>query len=354
MLNKKQLEEIREHLEKAQNPIFFYDNDADGLCAFLLLRRFTGKGYGVAIRSYPDLNGQYLRKAEQLNADYIFILDKPLISKEFVAEADLMQIPAVWIDHHDMNLSEVSKEYSSFKSFYLYNPALNRGKAKSSEPTSYIAYKISERKEDLWIALMGCIADHYMPDFASEFGKRYPEFWGKDVKEPFDVYYKTEIGRMALSLNYGLKDSISHVVQLQNFLISCKGPSDVFLELEINKAFRDKYNEVTGKHNTLLKEAVESESGKIVYLIYSGDLSISSDLSNKLSYLYSDKYVLVAYKKGPITNISMRGSNVKSILEKILKKLENASGGGHEDAVGARIRTEDLERFKELLEQQIA
>jgi len=50
----------------------------------------------------------------------------------------------------------------------------------------------------------------------------------------------------------------------------------------------------------------------------------------------------------------MRGSNVKSILEKILKKLENASGGGHEDAVGARIRTEDLERFKELLEQQIA
>src|SRR3990172_5808246 len=306
MLNEKQIMEIREHLEKAENPIFFYDNDADGLCAFLLLRRFLGRGYGVAIRSYPDLDEQYLRKAEQLNADYIFILDKPLISKEFLEQADSMHLPVVWLDHHDMNmnLSEASKEYAKFKTLYLYNPSLNKGKDKGGEPTSHIAYRATDRKEDMWIALMGCIADHYMPDFAEEFGKRYPEFWGKNVKEPFDVYYKTEIGRIALSLNYGLKDSISHVVQLQNFLVSCKGPSDVFLELEINKAFRDKYNEVTGKHNTLLKEAVESESGKIVYLIYSGDLSISSDLSNKLSYLYSDKYVLVAYKKGPITNIS--------------------------------------------------
>ena len=31
MLTEKQLKEIREHLEKAQNPVFFFDNDADGL-----------------------------------------------------------------------------------------------------------------------------------------------------------------------------------------------------------------------------------------------------------------------------------------------------------------------------------
>ena len=39
MLNKKQIKEIREHLEKAQNPVFFYDSDADGLASFLLLAR---------------------------------------------------------------------------------------------------------------------------------------------------------------------------------------------------------------------------------------------------------------------------------------------------------------------------
>ena len=192
-----------------------------------------------------------------------------------------------------------------------------------------------------------------MPDFADEFAKKYKEFWGKDIEEPFDVYYKTEIGRVALSLNFGLKDSISHVVQLQNFLISCKSPSDVFLELEINKAFREKYNEIKKKYEILLKEAKESESKKIIYLIYGGDMSMSSDLANKLSYLYPDKYVLVAYKKGAITNISLRGNRIKTALEKILKKLENARGGGHENAVGATIRTEDLEKFKELLEHEI-
>ena len=115
MITKKQIMEIREHLEKAQNPMFCYDNDADGLCAFLLLRRFLGRGYGVAIRSYPDLDAQYLKKAEQLKADYIFVLDKPLISEEFVKEADMMQIPVVWIDHHNMKISEVKKEFSIYK-----------------------------------------------------------------------------------------------------------------------------------------------------------------------------------------------------------------------------------------------
>jgi len=43
----------------------------------------------------------------------------------------------------------------------------------------------------------------------------------------------------------------------------------------------------------------------------------------------------------------LRGKNVKKILEEILKEI-NGSGGGHEDAVGARIKTEDLGRFKDL------
>ena len=49
MLTNKQIEEIKEHLEKAQNPLFFYDNDADGLCSFLLLRRYLGRGKGVGV-----------------------------------------------------------------------------------------------------------------------------------------------------------------------------------------------------------------------------------------------------------------------------------------------------------------
>jgi single-stranded DNA-specific DHH superfamily exonuclease len=350
MLEKKELEEIKEHLEKAQNPIFYYDNDADGLCAFLLLRRFLGRGYGVAVKSYPYLDERYAQKAEQLKADYIFVLDKPLISKEFLEAIDRMQLPLIWIDHHDVMNAEFWKEFEKFNNFEIFNPMLSR--KKSSEPVSYLAYKITGRKDDLWIALMGCIADHYMPDFAKEFAEKYPEFWNKSVKEPFDVYYKSEIGKIAVALNFGLKDSVTNVVAMQNFFISCKTPADVFLEGEKNKAFRQKYAEIKKKYGVLLEEAKENVKEKIIFFSYSGDLSISSDLANELSYLYPGKYVAVGYKKGPIVNISMRGKNVRMILDKILKDFGNATGGGHMDAVGAKIRTEDFERFKERFENE--
>ena len=48
MLSEKQMQELKEHLDRAQNPLFFFDNDADGLCSFLLLARYIGRGKGVA------------------------------------------------------------------------------------------------------------------------------------------------------------------------------------------------------------------------------------------------------------------------------------------------------------------
>lgn len=343
MLSKKEIEEVREHLEKAQNPIFFYDNDADGLCSFVLLRKFLGRGKGVPVRSYPDLNASYARKVKELGADYVFVLDKPIISKDFVKELDDMHIPFVWIDHHKMERDWNTDEFSQA---WIYN-SFN---GKSGEPVTFICYNISEREEDLWVAVMGCIADHYMPSFADKFGENYPSFWGK-VKEPFEAYYKTEIGKIALSLNFGLKDSITNIVRMQNFLISCRGPEEVFLETKENSTFRHKYNEIKKKYNSLLERA--EKYGKMIILEYGGELSISSELSNELSFNYPDKLIAVIYKKGTLSNISLRGKNAKKILEKVLKDLKGASGGGHEEAVGARIRTEDLATFKKALEESV-
>ena len=79
MLTEKQFEELREHLEKAQNPVFLYDNDADGFCSFVLLRRFIGRGKGVAVRTYPEIDIGYAKRAKELGADYIFVLDRPFL-----------------------------------------------------------------------------------------------------------------------------------------------------------------------------------------------------------------------------------------------------------------------------------
>ena len=336
------MNEIKEHLDKAQNPIFYYDNDADGLCSFLIFRRYLGRGKGVAVRSYPELNAKYARKAQELNADYVFVLDKPVVAREFVEEINKIGLPLVWIDHHDIVTERFEKE---FDNFFVFNS--------KKEPVTYLAYKIVNRKEDIWIALMGCVADHYMPDFASEFASEYPDYWAKNVKEPFDVYYKTEIGKIAQALNFGLKDSITHVVQLQSFLISCKGPGDVLLEAKGNNSFRQKNKEIREKYSELLEKARKEEFGRLIFFVYGGELSISAGIANELSYFFRDKYICVGYKNGEITNFSLRGKGVKRILARVIEGFEGASGGGHDDAVGARIRTGDLGRFRDLLIQSI-
>lgn len=346
MLSPEQVSEIKEHLERAQNPLFYYDNDADGLCSFLILRRFLGRGKGVAVRSFPELNESYARKAKELDSDYVFVLDKPVMSKEFVEEINKLGLPIIWIDHHDLPSEKFEKD---FDNLYIYNPA--RNEKKSEEPVTYLCYKITGKKDSLWLAVVGCIADHYLPEFAFEFGKEYPELWG-DVKQPFDAYYKTEIGEVAKAMDFGLKDSITNVVKFQNFLISCQSPAEIFSDVPANYFFRKRYLDVKKKYDSLLEKARNSVDGKLIFFEYSGDLSISSNISNELSYRFPGKYIIVAYKKGAVSNISLRGKNVRKILEKVLKQIEG-TGGGHEDAVGARIKSEDLERFRNLLKGEI-
>ena len=351
MLTEKQIDEIKEHLENAVNPLFFYDNDADGLCSFLILRRYCQKGKGVAVRSYPGLNMQYAKKAKELNADYIFVLDKPILEKEFVEEIERMNLPLIWIDHHEME-SMSPKNFKGNKNFHAYNPIRNAPPYKSSEPVTYICYRITQRKEDLWIAMIGCISDHFLPDFKEEFKDKYGELWG-NVKEPFDAYFNTEIGKISQAFNFGLKDSTSNIVKFQNCLITCKTPDEVLSEVPSNHTFRKKYQEIRKKYDSLLNKALKQKDEKLIFFSYAGDLSISSEISNEVHFRNPKKIIVIAYKKGAVCNVSLRGKNVRKILEKILPLLENSSGGGHEDAVGARINTSDLDKFKNLLKREL-
>ncbi len=348
MLTEKQIKEVREHLERAQNPIFYYDNDADGLSSFLILRRFLGRGNGVAIRSYPGLDVSYARKARELNADYVFVLDKPVLSKEFVSEIDELGLPLVWIDHHKAQ----GEDFEEGDNFYVYNPARNKGEDYGEEPVTYLSYKIADKKEDIFIAMIGCIGDHFLPDFASEFKEKYPEYWG-NVEEPFDAYFGTELGRIVRAFNFGLKDSTSNIVSLQKFLISINGLGDIFSEVNSNRTFRKKILEVQKKYDSLIEKAKNKVIGNLVFFDYSGDTSMSSDLSNELSYIYPKKYIAIAYRNGGVANISLRGKKVRDILEKILPRFENSTGGGHPNAVGARVMIKDLERFKETIEGEV-
>ena len=344
MLTKKQIGEIREHLDKAQNPVFFFDNDPDGLCSFLLLRRYIGRGKGIAIKSFPEMSAEYFKRATELNADYIFILDKPVVSEEFFDEARNFNIPVVWIDHHD-----VKAKVPEFVNYY--NPTRNR--KKENEPVTYLCYKITNKKEDMWLAVIGCIFDRYIPSFYPKFFKKYPDMAIKS-KDAFDIFYKSPIGKIVKMFCFALKDRISNVVKMIKFLIDVKTPYEILEDNGKNHEMHIRFRQIQKKYEKLLEKAKTfAKDKRVLYFQYSGDLSISADLSNELSYLYPEKIIVVAYIQGIKGNISVRGKKIREIILEAIKGLEGATAGGHEDAVGAQVRVGDLEKFRQNIEKQI-
>jgi nanoRNase/pAp phosphatase (c-di-AMP/oligoRNAs hydrolase) len=322
MLTKNQVSQIKEHLEKAQNPVFFFDNDADGLCSFLLLQKYIGRGKGVPVRSFPGLTDSYIKKITELNSDYVFILDKPVVEESFFREIEKINLPVVWLDHHKIDNNKIPKFVN------YYNPVLQES-GKSVEAVSAFCYQISKREEDLWIAIVGCVSDNFVPEFYSEAVEKYPDLT-VDSKDALDVYYNSEIGKIGRIFDFALKDRTTNVINMLRFLMKVKSPYDVLEKNSRNYMMHKRFEQIDRKYNKLVNKAIEVErtSGneKILFFQYGGDLSISSEVSNKLAHLFPKKVVVV-------------------------EDLEDASGGGHENALGAKIKTEDLEKFRNELEK---
>lgn len=337
MISLKQSREIREQLEASQNPLFFFDNDVDGLCAFLILRRAIGRGRGVAIKSFPDLKEQYLKKVEELNPDAVFILDKAELSREFAEGVEEKGTPIIWIDHHKTN---TPKEIIRKTSYYNSLP--------SAEPTTYIAQKIFDRQEDLWLAIIGCIGDSYMPDFAKEFIKTSPELFGEKITA-LDALHSTEIGKMVRMLNFGLMDSTTNVVGLIKYLSKAKNAYDLLEENQYTKQFHKRYSQLNKFYNKEINKAEESfnKESPTLFFTYSGKISMSSLISNKLYYNHKDKLIIVAFKRSEKVNVSIRGKDALRITKQAIADIPDATGGGHEEATGAMIPIDGFEKFRE-------
>jgi len=350
MLSEKQIKEIRDHLEKAQNPIFFYDNDQDGLCSYLLLRRYIGRGKGVCVKSYPGLTKEYFRKVHELKADYIFVLDKPVIENEFFEEAEKFNMPLVWIDHHKPNADQKIPKF-----IFHYNSLLSDSKKlEFGEPTTYLCYKVANKKEDLWIAMVGCVSDRYLPDFYKEFKEQFPEL-SIDSDDIAEWAYRSRVRELTSLLSFGLKDRVTNVVKMQKFLIKVKSPHEVLQESKENMTMHYKFKQIDQKYQKLLKKAKEigEISDEVLFFKFGGELSISADLANEISFFFPEKIIFVAYERGDKINLSLRGNNVRKPLLKTLESFENATGGGHRHAVGGSVRAKDLEEFKKTFEKLV-
>ena len=341
MLTKKQIKEIREALDRSQNPLFYFHDDQDGLCSYILLRRYLGRGKGVPVKKIP-MPEEYFRRVKEFNPDVIFALDLPDISKDFFDEVAKLNLPVVWIDHHDIDIKNP-------KFVKYYNPFLKN--KKKYEPVSLFCQQIADNKQDEWISLVGCVSDKMIPKFYKDFLKKYPELSVK-AKDAFDIYYKSELGKICKILGAGLKDRTTNVMKMIRFLIDAKGPYDVLNESKENASMHERFNEINSKFQKLIEKAkTEYDGGEILFFTYSADTGMTSELANYFSYLFEDKIIVIGHIKGEDVKFSIRGKEIREKILKILKKIENSHGGGHGGAVGVGMRLKDLDFFKKELKK---
>jgi len=328
------LSEIKSRIQKSENPLIFFDDDPDGLTSYLLLKRFFDKGKGVPIKNSPDYHEPLLRKVDEHSPDLIIILDQHDVSHHFIEHVN---VPIIWIDHH----IPVKKQ-----GVHYFNPRLLN--SKDDRPVSYWCYQIT--KQDLWIAMVGIIGDCHL-DCLNSFKKRYPDLIKINVKQPGDIVYNTEYGKLIKMFHFLLKGKSSDIRENISILTKVRDPYEL-INKETSRArfLYRRFEKYEKEYQSLLDKALQVKSDKVIAFTYpSNKNSFSAELANELIYKERDKIIVVAREKDGDYRLSIRtgtpkGINLVKASAKIIKGVQG-SIGGHEHAMGGNIKKEDFNRF---------
>jgi len=342
-LSTNQIKQLRELLDNCKKPLFFFDDDQDGLCSFLQLYRYKKEGKGIIVKTTPKLGTVFVRKVQEYDPDKIFILDLAVVEQDFLDE---MKVPVIWIDHHG------PFERDNVKYF---NPRISNWE--DNHPTSYMCHQVVQ--QDLWIATLGCVADWFIPPFINDFKKGYPDLIDKPYKAPGDILYNSKLGHLIRIFSFVLKGKTDDVMNSIKVLTRIESPHEILNQETAQGNFIYKhYEKVNRMYEPLIKDVLktaEKTKDNLVIFTYKEDkTSFTSDLSNEAIYRFPDKIILIAREKNDEMKCSLRSSKIilPPLIEKALAGLEGY-GGGHEHACGLNVKTHHFEEFVRRLKGMI-
>ena len=335
MLSEKQIQEIREELDTCKRPLFFFHDDADGLCSFLLLYRYIREGKGIIIKTTPKIDSKFTNKVLEYAPDKIFVVDIAIVEQEFIDEA---KTPIIWIDHHSP-LQRTNIKY--------YNPRIEN--QEDNIPISKICYDIV--KEDMWIAAIGAVADWHWPDFIEEFRTKYPDLLPKEINDPETALFESNLGKLIDIVSFALKGTTQDAMKCAKIFTRIKSPYEILKqETSQGKFLYKKYEQIKKEYNQILQKAIKTPpQGKLILFQYMPQrISLTKDLANELLHKFPEHIIIIAREKSGEMKMSIRSKtiHIPEILEDSLKDVEGY-GGGHELACGANVKKDDFPKFIE-------
>lgn len=349
MLTEKQMQEIKQELDNCERPLFFFHDDADGVCSFLQFYKYCNKGKGIIIKSTPKVDESQLNSVKNYEPDKIFILDLAIVTQDFV---DSVTQRIIWIDHHDR--ADIGD--NAIKGVKYYNPKQNN--KEDNTCIAKISYDIF--KEHLWLGAVGTIGDWQLPeDMRIKINENLSDLFSKKIITPEKALFDSKLGKIAKIINFSMKGNIKDVHKTFKVLTRINSPYELLnQESEQAKFVMRRYRKFEESYNRLLNEANKKYKKDDPLLIFSYpgiEVSLSGELSNELLYRFPEKIIIIARHHDNKMKTSFRSSGkikVKEVLEKSIVGI-NGRFGGHEYACGGIIDDKDWDIFINNLRKNI-
>ncbi len=382
-MNKKfnlRVEEIRNLILNAKNPVMFFDTDTDGSTSYLQVKRnfkhIIGYPMDKDIKRQKSLIYNYINS----DTDLVLIFDVPFLYDEFLEKIKDKKI--IWVDHHPTNLESQIKKFDIIH----LNP-LNYDK-NDNRPTCFLANEIAGKWNNLDLLGLGAVSDFFLLDNLS---KLYLKdkfafnliFNGIDDTIRRDIFsfiqkYKFNDKRVNKQreeyiryLSYG-----TNLKNIKNFFdFICKFEEEgqsikAFRTIE-NMQFKDlissinsgssfpfkEFSDKMKEYKIELKKAENFGEKEIFFYEYEGKQSFAKTMSEELNFKFNkSKIVCVSFRKfgkdWHSLSIRSRSIPINDIVSESLRGLEGR-GGGHPMAAGAAVNKKDFLKFKKIFLNKI-
>lgn len=347
--------------------LLFHD-DADGCCAAAVLLHLVSSqaargflGYDSPEDHSVELTPKLTRKLRREEPKIIVSLDLAFTSSvnRISRLVRSLDTHILMYDHHIQ-----SKSIRWPENCIHLNPLnFNLGN-KPASYYSHVLYKHFTGKSDAgWVAAVGVVADYRTEecrDLLEEVRRRYPHLYPfKTIDQPTAL--KSPLMTLAHLVNAGYQHSNQRgaklAVKALREALQTDDPA-MLLEGKTRKAriLRKYRKEVDAELKDLLEqfdtEAEFNLGSQLAFYFIKPRYNVTSQIATQLQHSHPNTTIAVVSPETSRTvKVSLRRgrkakTNLAILAESSIAGLAQASGGGHPEASGCVIRTEDIDAWK--------
>lgn len=327
-----------------------HHTDPDGISSAVLLNKLLqkvrNKESDIVINQKPEdisISDETIIKIKENKISKLFIADLCIDQYQDKNLKKIEQLCEIVVfDHHKL-YNDLNSDRIIFLKPQILNKKIDSGKYSASKFIYDLGNKISDLKEYDWVACIGLIGDQVISKW-NAFHKNTLKR-NKITKKKNILDEATEIIFLTESYDY------RKVKECYDVLNNSKNVKQI-LGSRLKRYKKKVEEEIDYWKNNVIKFAEFYPNHELVFDYIKPRYSIKSAICSVISSKYPDKTIVIAEDmKSDYIKISVRRKDrkiaVNELLEKVLKGFKQASGGGHVNSAGGRIRKQDLYRFKD-------